>query len=446
MFERICLVHYHELGLKGRNRSSFEHRLLLNMEAALVQFQIKELARISGHLLVVLENGDEVEPVARLLMQVPGVARVSRGWRCARKPEEYYRCAELAMLDCGPFETFKVVARRSNTDYPIDSMQLNQLVGAHLCAFAPDKKVKMKDPDVKVHVEIIQGSAYVFSRSDRAIGGLPVGTAGKVVSLMSGGIDSPVATWKLMKRGAVVVGVHFSGRPQTDDASEYIVDDIVRALAPAGGIGRVYTVAFGDYQKIIASECPPNLRIVLYRRLMFRVAERIAKLERAKALVTGESLGQVASQTLDNISAVNSVVSLPVLRPLIGSDKLEIIDLAKHIGTFEISSRPADDCCTLFMPRSPETHARVADCEHAEEGLPIERWLDEIMENLEWKDYPCPSYKKPKTRHMRFYKQDPTYDLESAHMHVMSNENGKDLHPSTLDGSSETQAETLNTE
>lgn len=396
MFERICLVHYHEVGLKGRNRASFEHRLLSNMEAALVAFELKEVCRISGHLLVVFENADDLEPAAEILLQVPGVARVSRGWRCAREPEEYNRCAELAMMDCGEFESFKVVARRSNTDYPIDSMQLNQLVGAHLCAFAPDKKVKMKDPDVKVHVEIIQGSAYVFSRSDRGIGGLPVGSAGKVVSLMSGGIDSPVATWKLMKRGAVIVGVHFSGAPVTDDASEYIVDDIAHALAPAGGIGRIYTVTFGKYQKAIASECPPPLRIVLYRRLMFRVAQGIARIERAKALVTGESLGQVASQTLENIAAVNAVVDIPVLRPLIGSDKLEIIDVAKRIGTFEISSRPADDCCTLFMPRSPETHARIVDCERAEQDVPIDAWVEEILSNLEYRDYPCPAYKPPR--------------------------------------------------
>lgn len=396
MFERICLVHYHEVGLKGRNRASFEHRLLSNMEAALVAFELKEVCRISGHLLVVFENADDLELAAEILLQVPGVARVSRGWRCAREPEEYNRCAELAMMDCGEFESFKVVARRSNTDYPIDSMQLNQLVGAHLCAFAPDKKVKMKDPDVKVHVEIIQGSAYVFSRSDRGIGGLPVGSAGKVVSLMSGGIDSPVATWKLMKRGAVIVGVHFSGAPVTDDASEYIVDDIAHALAPAGGIGRIYMAPFGKYQKAIASECPPPLRIVLYRRLMFRVAQGIARIERAKALVTGESLGQVASQTLENIAAVNAAVDIPVLRPLIGSDKLEIIDVAKRIGTFEISSRPADDCCTLFMPRSPETHARIVDCERAEQDVPIDAWVEEILSNLEYRDYPCPAYKPPR--------------------------------------------------
>lgn len=396
MFERICLVHYHEIGLKGRNRASFEHRLLMNMEAALASYETDEISRISGHLLVVLKHGDQIGEVSRILLQIPGVARVSSGWRCAREPEQYCKAAELALVDCGPYQTFKVDARRSNTDYPINSMELNQLVGAHLCAFAPDKKVQMKDPDVKVHVNVIQGSVYVYSRTKRGVGGLPVGSAGKVVSLISGGIDSPVASWRLMKRGAVVVGVHFSGRPQTSDASEYVVDDLAHALAPAGGFGRIYYVPFGGYQKIIASECPPNLRIILYRRLMLRVAERIAWLEKAKALVTGESLGQVASQTLENIMAVNSVVKLPVLRPLIGADKLETIDTAKQIGTFEISSRPADDCCTLFMPRSPETHARIVDCERSEEGLDLDAWVDEIMEHLEYRDYPCPAYRAPK--------------------------------------------------
>ena len=398
MFERICLVHYHEIGLKGRNRANFEHRLLDNIKAALVSYPVSDIKRISGHLLVVVDDAARLEEVAGVLMRIPGIVRVSRGWRTSRVEEEYCAAAELALMDCGDFHTFKVKARRSNTDYPIDSMQLNQLVGAHLCQFAPDKKVQMKDPDVVVHVEVVQGSVYVFSRTDRAVGGLPVGSAGKVVALISSGIDSPVSCFKVMKRGAVVVGVHFSGRPQTADTSEYLVDEIAEALGPVGGFGRIYYVPFGDYQARIAADCPPNLRIVLYRRLMFRVAEAIAKHEGAKALVTGESLGQVASQTLENIAAVNAAITIPVLRPLIGSDKIEIIDEAKRIGTFEISSRPAEDCCTLFMPRSPETRAKAWECEKAESAYPWQDWIDEIMANLEYKDYPCPAYKQPKVR------------------------------------------------
>lgn len=398
MFERICLVHYHEIGLKGRNRASFEHRLLSNMKAALCVYPVSEVKRISGHLLVVVDDAGRLDEVAEVLLRIPGVVRVSRGWRTARKEDEYCKAAELALNDCGAFETFKVAARRSNTDYPIDSMQLNQIVGAHLCRFAPEKRVQMRQPDVTVHVDVVQGSVYVYSRTERAVGGLPVGSAGKVVALLSSGIDSPVASWKMMKRGAVVVGLHFSGRPQTSSSSEYLVDEIAQVLAPAGGFGRIYYVPFGSYQQQIAATCPPALRIVLYRRLMFRVAEEVARHEGAKALVTGESLGQVASQTLENMAAVNSVVSLPVLRPLVGSDKQEIIEVAQQLGTFEVSSRPADDCCTLFMPRSPETHARIRDCEHAEEAYPVEEWVRRIMGELEYRDYPCPSYKAPKER------------------------------------------------
>lgn len=396
MFERICLVHYHEIGLKGHNRSSFEHRLLQNLEAALSFCSAVHIKRISGRILLIVDDEHFLEDIVSVVKNIPGVVRVSQGWKTAREPQEYNKAAELALYDCGEFETFKVKARRSNTDYPIDSMQLNQLVGAHLCEFAPDKKVKMKDPDVIVHVEIVQGYCFVYSRTERAIGGLPVGSAGKVVALMSSGIDSPVAAWKMMKRGAIVIGVHFSGRPQTADTSEYLVDDIAHVLEKVGGIARIYVVALGDYQRHIALDCPQNLRIILYRRLMFRIAEKIANLEGAKALVTGESLGQVASQTLDNINATNSVVTLPILRPLIGSDKQEIIDCAQNIGTLDISKQAAQDCCTLFMPRSPETHARIKDCEHAEEHYPFDEWIEQILDSLEYKDYTCPSYKAPK--------------------------------------------------
>ena len=219
-----------------------------------------------------------------------------------------------------------------------------------------------------------------------------------MVSLLSSGIDSPVALWRMARRGAVCVGVHFSGRPQTSDASEFLVDDIARVLERTGCIGRVYVVPFGDYQREISVSAPPALRVILYRRLMFRVAEEIARRERAGALVTGESLGQVASQTLDNIRATDASVAMPVLRPLIGSDKLEIIDQAQALGTFEISSMDAPDCCTLFMPRNPETHARLEDVEAAEAAFPLEAWVTELADAAEPRDYRCPAYRPPKKR------------------------------------------------
>ena len=215
-------------------------------------------------------------------------------------------------------------------------MDLNRQVGEALCLAYPEKKVQMREPDATVHVLVVQGSVYVYAKSVRGVGGLPQGSAGKVVTLLSSGIDSPVATWQLARRGAVVVPIHSSGRPQTADTSEYLCQDIIEQLAPAVQIG-AHVVPFGDCQRAISMKTPSDLRVIMYRRVMYSVAERIAKIEGAKAIVTGESLGQVASQTLENIMVVNEVVDIPVFRPLIGSDKQEIIERAKQIGTYDIS-------------------------------------------------------------------------------------------------------------
>ena len=397
--QRICLVHYHEIGLKGRNRSNFEKRLVKNVEALLSRYPVVTVHRISGRLCVFLREGTDFETaieVAHAIRDVPGVARVSCGFKCERDIDVIGTVAVNALGEAGPFETFKVHGRRNHTDFPIDSMQINQLVGAVLCEAYPEKQVKMKEPDATVVVEVVQNAAYVYARSERGVGGLPVGSSGKVVCLLSSGIDSPVALWKMARRGAQCIGVHFSGRPQTSDTSEYLVDDIAHVLEKTGCIARVYTVPLGDYQKQIALECPPSLRVILYRRLMFKVAEAIARRERAGALVTGESLGQVASQTLDNIRATDESVSCPVFRPLIGSDKLDIIAEAQRLGTFEISSSDAPDCCTLFMPRNPETHAKLPAVLEAESAFPIDQWICELVEAAEIKDYSCPSYKAPR--------------------------------------------------
>ncbi|NBI31318.1 tRNA uracil 4-sulfurtransferase ThiI [Enterorhabdus sp. P55] len=400
-FQRIILVHYHEIGLKGHNRSVFEKRLLRNLEALLSAYPLVTIHRIAGRLCVFLREGTDCGTAvacADAIVGVPGVARVSCGFKCERDLGQMGEAALLALAEAGEFASFKVHARRNHTDFPIDSMQMNRDVGALLCAAHPDKRVIMKNPDVTVGVEVVQSAAYVYARSVRGIGGLPVGSSGRVACLLSSGIDSPVALWRMARRGAVPVGVHFSGRPQTSDASEYLVDDIAHVLEKTGCIGRVYVVPFGDCQREISLTAPPSLRIILYRRLMFRVAERLAQREGAGALVTGESLGQVASQTLENIHATDASVTLPVFRPLIGNDKLEIIDQAQQLGTFEISSMDAPDCCTLFMPRSPETHARLEDVEAAEADLPIERWVEELAAAAEPHDYACPAYRPRKPR------------------------------------------------
>ena len=395
---RVCLVHYHEIGLKGHNRKKFEQQLISNIEA-LIQDSTVRIRRISGRICLFMEDGSSFEDACSLADQiagVPGIARVSSGYRCAQELDEMYETACMALNDVGEFQTFKVQARRNHTDFAIDSMQLNQLVGAALCRAFPDKKVAMKNPDVEVRVEVIQGSTYIYGRSIPGIGGLPVGSAGKAICLLSSGIDSPVATWRIARRGATCIGVHFSGRPETSATSEYLVQDIAEVLERTGCFARLYIVPIGTYQREISALAPPELRVILYRRLMFRIAARIANREGAKALVTGESLGQVASQTMDNMLVVNQSVSIPIYRPLVGFDKIEIINEAQKLGTFEISSQDAPDCCTLFMPRNPETHAKLPKVLAAEESLPMDDWAQEALDNVEIHTYTCPSYKIPR--------------------------------------------------
>lgn len=404
MTSRVCLVHYHEIGLKGKNRSTFERQLITNLKRAL-KGRSAHVERLAGYVRVHFEDEDVPADVPELISRVPGVARVSVAYRCEREPEQYNEAAIESLKACESFQSFKVHGRRSNTDYPIHSIDLNRQVGAVLCDAFPDKKVQMHQPDVTVNVHVVQSDVYVYAdaTSMRGAGGLPVGTAGKVVTLLSSGFDSPVATWMVGRRGATCVPVHFSGRPMTSDASEWLTQDIVRALEPAGIIGRLYVVPFGECQREISLKAPQSLRVIMYRRLMFEVAQAVAELEGAKALVTGESLGQVASQTLDNITATNDVAKIPVFRPLIGTDKIEIIDRARRIGTYDISAQTAPDCCTLFMPRRPETHAHLDAVRRAWETFDHDAMVKHLMETIEYVDFDmCPSYRPPrelKTRH-----------------------------------------------
>ena len=294
MADRVCLVHYHEIGLKGKNRSIFERQLITNLKRAL-KGRSAHVERLAGYVRVSFEDGDMPEDIPGMVAAVPGVARVSVAWRCARDPEEYNAAAIESLRACKGCESFKVHGRRSNTDYPIHSIDLNRQVGAALCEAFPDLRVQMHQPDVTVNVHVVQSDVYVYAdaASQRGAGGLPVGTAGKVVTLLSSGFDSPVATWMVGRRGAICVPVHFSGRPMTSDESEWLTQDIVRALEPAGIIGRLYVVPFGECQREISLKAPQALRVIMYRRLMFEVAQRVAELEGAKALVTGESLARL---------------------------------------------------------------------------------------------------------------------------------------------------------
>lgn len=384
--QRVVLVHYHEIALKGHNRSRFENKLVGNIKKLTRDFPVNAVHTMSGRIVVYLRENTERQvqlDLADFIATIPGVQRVSCGFKCGKDYDKIKELAVESLTDAGEFETFKVQARRNHTDFEPDSMTMNREVGAVLCKAFPDKGVKMKDPDVQINVEVVQNQAFVCNNSHPAIGGLPVGVSGKVVCMLSSGIDSPVAVWRMAKRGATCIGVHFSGRPQTSDTSEFLVGDIARELAKSGCINEYWICPIGDYQRKIMVECAPNLRVIHYRRLMFRVASAIANKRGAQAIATGESLGQVASQTMENMIATSDAATKMVLRPLIGMDKLEIIQEAEKIHTFEISSQDAPDCCTLFMPKMPETNANLDFVRKDEEKFYDPAWIDEILANSE---------------------------------------------------------------
>ncbi len=396
MFERVGLVHYHEIGLKGRNRANFENRLRVNLDSAVDGLTSARAYLISSRLVVPVTDPARAAELFERIAGIPGVSYVGDALVTARDIAEIDEAA-VAVVNAERAGTFAVEARRSNTDFVMRSHDINVEVGRFI-GERTNRGVDLGDPAVKVVVEVVQGSAYVFARRVEGVGGLPVGTAGRVVALLSAGIDSPVAAWRMMKRGAVVVGVHFSGVPHTSDLSARFAAEIGHVLERHEGLGRLYVVPFGDLQREVSLKSPPSLRVLLYRRLMLRVAEAIAENEDARALVTGESLGQVASQTLDNIAAVDRAATLPVLRPLIGSDKNEIVGEARRLGTYEVSIQQHDDCCTLFMPRMPATRATVAEVERAEADLDLERMVSDALASATHEDFRCPSYRPGRRR------------------------------------------------
>jgi thiamine biosynthesis protein ThiI len=387
----MALVHYHEIGLKGRNRSVFERRLQANLQWAVKGITEGAVTRIASRLVVPVSTEGAADAVLEAIARTPGVSYAGYALEVAREPGAIEDAAvravneELARRNDGPV-SFAVAARRSATDYPERSLEMNRRVGEAIRC-ATGLRVDLDQPDIVCQVEIVQASAYVFARRSEGPGGLPVGVSGSVVALMSAGIDSPVAAWRIMKRGATVVGVHFSGSPQTTGRSETYALELARVLERWGGMARLYVVPFGDIQREVALAAPEDLRVLLYRRLMVRVAERIAGAEAAQALVTGESLGQVASQTMDNLAVVDAVATLPVLRPLIGSDKLEITAQARALGTYKLSTACDDDCCTLFMPRSPETHASLAEVDDAEAELDVDGLVRRALESMMFHDF-----------------------------------------------------------
>ena len=379
--KRCFVCHYHEIGLKGDNRSFFEKRLAGNIKSAIADLPHDNVRRIQGRILVGLPGSiesAELEEIGRRLQRTFGLVSASPGWIVEQNLEAIQESI-WRQMESRAFETFCVRARRAEKRFPLNSQQINERVGAFLRERS-GRRVRLEEPDLTCHIELVGDLAILYFDKLPAAGGLPTGCSGKVVVLISGGIDSPVAAYRVMKRGCRAVFVHFHSFPHTTLDAQEKVRQIVRILARHQGESDLYLVPFAEAQRQIVAMTPPETRVVLYRRLMLRLAERIARERAALALVTGDSIGQVASQTLENLAAIGAVAQLPLLRPLVGDDKEEIIAQARRIGTFDVSTIAEVDCCSLFIPRHPETRASAAAAAQLETSLDLERIVREALE------------------------------------------------------------------
>ncbi len=374
------LLHYGELALKGRNKHRFIRQLLLNLRDNFPANDIAKIERLEGRAMVKFSRPWDDELHTRLQC-VYGFADYSPAHVCAPTLDalKSTACDVASKLS---YESMRVTARRGVKKFPYDSMEIQRVVGSALMDLRP-VPVKMKHADLNVRIEVMEDRAFVFAEKIKAAGGLPVGSSGRVLALLSGGIDSPVAAARMQRRGCQVVFLHFHSQPYQSSAGRDKAMALAQHLARYQVHTKIILAPLGDLQREIITHCPHKLVVVLYRRFMFRIAERLAKQNRCKALITGESLGQVASQTLTNIQTINEAISLPVLRPLIGFDKLEIINQAIQLGTYDTSIQPDQDCCQLFMPTSPETHASIDEIMEAESALNIKVLCDDVIKRTE---------------------------------------------------------------
>ncbi|OGF25270.1 tRNA 4-thiouridine(8) synthase ThiI [Candidatus Falkowbacteria bacterium RIFOXYB2_FULL_47_14] len=383
---KYIICHYNEIGLKGDNRHYFEKLLAENIRQALTRESpggFESVKIVSGRILVILNRKSEkqIRKIESALKNTFGLAYFSLAVESLPAIEQLKTDA-WEFIGNKKFSTFRVTTQRSDKNFPLNSMEINAEIGAYL-AQKTGKKVKLNNPGLNCFVELANGQAFIYTKKIKGPGGLPVGASGRTAVLLSGGIDSPVAAYRVLKRGCSVIFIHFHSKPFTSNESVEKVKALAGELKKFNAGGKIFMVPFADAQKEVVYRTPEKLRVVLYRRLMLRIAEKIARRERCLALATGDSLGQVASQTLENMAAVEAVSGLPVLRPLVGFDKEEIIEVAKRIGTYDISIRPHDDCCVRFIPKHPETKADLKQVETAEEKLDLSSMIENALENTE---------------------------------------------------------------
>ncbi|MGI6240176.1 MAG: tRNA uracil 4-sulfurtransferase ThiI [Christensenellales bacterium] len=374
---KVLLARFGEVYLKGLNRSSFLKILTDNVKKA-----VKD---IGGRVWfadsrIYVSDVADMDECAERVRRVFGIHSVSPAWELEKDFEQI--AAQCVAISAGLSGTFKVLARRSDKQFSVDSMEMAREIGGRILDANENLKVDVRTPQHKISVEV-RDNAYVYKDELLAAGGLPLGTGGKAALLLSGGIDSPVAGYQIMRRGVKICGIHFLSPPYTGELAREKVLQLAQTLARYSGGMRVYLVPFTKVQLEIHEKCPDNLGTVIGRRFMMRIAKKLAQDFGAQALITGESLGQVASQTMEAIACTDEVADMPVFRPLIGLDKLEITQMAERIGTYETSILPYEDCCTVFTPRHPVTHPKKHTMPKAEEKLDIDALVDEAIANTE---------------------------------------------------------------
>ncbi len=377
--KQVVVIRYGEIALKKGNRDFFVKALMKNISARLGN-EFSVIKRY-GRLIVTGDIEKYKEDITDSLTKTFGIENFSFGL-LAESEIENIESTTIKLIDelKMPWETFRVTAVRQDKTFPMKSMEIaRHLGGTVLDHVSGNKDVKMKGADLEIFVEVTDRGTYISAGKIQGPGGLPVGVTGKVLCLLSGGIDSPVAAWRMMKRGCIVNFVHFHSSPYTDKASLEKVHELAEILSEWQHGGKLIEIPFIDIQKKLSTETDERFRIILYRRIMIRIAERLAKQVESQALVTGESLAQVASQTLENLSVIDDVSTIPILRPLIGMDKLEIKEQAEIIGTYETSIIPHQDCCSLFTPRHPATKARLFDVENEESKVDINQMIKEAL-------------------------------------------------------------------
>ena len=382
------VVHYQEIALKGRNRPWFIGRLVRNLRHATRDLDVRQVVPRMGRIELVLGSPQAWDEVAERLRRTFGVANFSRA---GRAPLEMDAIAGAVLRDLGEVQpsTFRVSARRADKRFPLTSPQIEREVGGRIKE-ARGWKVDLSHPELTVHVEALTGEVFYHFGKNQGPGGMPTGVSGRVMCLLSGGIDSPVAAYRLMKRGCRVLAVHFHSYPILSHASQEKVRELSAVLTRYQYHTRVFMVAFGEIQQQVVLAVAPPLRVVIYRRLMMRIAEALAREAGAQALVTGEVIGQVASQTLENLTTIGSVAALPIFRPLIGMDKDEITAEAQRLGTYSISIIDDQDCCQLFTPKHPATKARPRDIDMAEQNLPIDEFVRRAVAEAVVEEYKFP--------------------------------------------------------